>query len=71
MMVQSRDHRLESSGTALAEVYHHFVQIRALDFKILHEKKFKLSIEPLKMVRTLFLCKIIYLIPNLSIVVCS
>ena len=39
-MVQSRDQRLESSGTALAEVYHNFVQTRALESKILPEIKF-------------------------------
>ena len=39
-MVQSRDQRFESSGTVLAEVYHYFVQIRALESKILLVKKF-------------------------------
>jgi len=39
-MVQSRDQRLKGSGTALASVYHNFVQIRAFESKILHERKF-------------------------------
>jgi len=39
-MVQSRDQRLEGSGTALPRVYHNFVQIRAFESKILHERKF-------------------------------
>jgi len=39
-MVQSRDRMLKSSSTTLARVYHNFVQIRALESKILHEIKF-------------------------------
>ena len=39
-MVQSRDQKRESRGTALAELYHNFVQIRALESKILRERKF-------------------------------
>ena len=41
-MVQSRDQILKSSGTALAKVYHNFVQTRPLESKILHEIKFTL-----------------------------
>jgi len=38
-MVQSWDQRLESSGTALARVYHNFVQIRAIEFNKVRTKE--------------------------------